>query len=135
MKVFPDANFLIAAGLRPGGDTQRILIEIHDEFVTSEHLLSEVARNLQRLERDPEPFIAALRGLMTVMDQFDLLPVGLPLTGAGDRQALAEAIGSKCDSFITSDTDFDALFGQHVKGVLIMKGSAYARQVLLAKPR
>jgi len=130
MKVFPDANFLVAAGLRPNGDYQQVLSRSKDEFVTSEHILAEVARNLKRLERDPASFISSLRRFMRVTDQFDLLPTGLPLEGSGDRQALAEAIGSGCDLFVTSDTDFAALFGQHIKGVLIEKSPNYALQVL-----
>ncbi len=131
MKVFPDADFLVAAGLRPHGDYQKVLTRSRDEFVTSDHILSEVARNLERLRRDPAHFISNLRRLMHITNQFDLLPPGLPLAGSGDRQALAEAIGAGCDLFVTSDTDFAALFGQRIKGVLIEKSPDYALRVLV----
>ena len=130
MKVFPDANFFVAAGLRPHGDDQKVLDRSQDKFVTSEHVLSEVARNLERLQRDPTSFISSLRRFVQITDQFDLLPAGLPLTGTGDRQALAEAIGSGCNMFVTTDTDFAALFGQTVKGVLIEKCAVYALSIL-----
>ncbi len=130
MKVFFDANFLVAAGMNPTGDYNRVIASSVDTYITSEHLLIEVARNLERLQRDPVPFIAGLRRIMHVTDQFDLLPPGLPLEGSGDRQALAEAIGAGCDLFVTSDTDFAALFGQRVKGVTVEKSSFYARRVL-----
>jgi hypothetical protein len=45
-------------------------------------------------------------------------------------RALAEAIGAKCDLFVTSDTDFAALFGQRIKGVLIEKSPDYALRIL-----
>lgn len=130
MKVFFDANFLVAAGINPNGDYNRVLASGADTYVTSEHVLNEVARNLERLHRDPAEFIAGLRGIVHVTDQFDVLPAGLPLEGAGDRQALAEAIGAGCARFVTSDTDFSALFGQDVKGVRVEKSAIYARRVL-----
>ena len=132
MRVFPDANFFVAAGLNPAGDYNEVLSKGQDEYVTSEHVLNEVSRNLERLNRNPEPFIRQLRTFIKVTDSFDVLPLGLPLDGSGDRQALAEAIGSECDLFITSDTDFAALFGQHVKGVLVEKSAHYARRILSA---
>ncbi len=130
MKVFPDANFLVAAGLRPNGDYQQVLVKSRDQFVTSEHVLAEVARNLERLQRDPTGFIANLRSFMRITDQFELLPAGIPLQGSGDRQALAEAIGAECDVFVTSDTDFAALFGQRIKGVLVEKSHQYSLRIL-----
>ena len=128
MKVFFDANFLVAAGLRPDGDYSKILLNGKDIFLTSEHILDEVARNLSRLGRDANAHVNWLRKIMTVTDRFDLLPAGTPLSGSGDRQALAEAIGAGCDLFVTSDTDFSALFGQTIKGVRIEKSAIYARK-------
>jgi len=130
MKVFPDANFLVAAGFRPSGDYRRALIVSQDSFLTSEHVLAEVHRNLERLGLDSVSFIEELRERMEGTDKFDLLPVGLPLSDWGDRQALAEAIGAACDLFITSDTDFNQLFGKRVKGVLIQTSARYVRDVL-----
>jgi len=130
MRVFLDANFLIAAGLKPLGDYNRVLETDLDQFVTSEHLLNEVSRNLKRLDLDPVEFISRLRKRFEITDQFNILPAGLPLDGAGDRQALAEAIGARCDVFVTSDTDFGDLFGQNVRGVLIEKSARYARRIV-----
>jgi len=132
MRVFFDANFLVAAGLNPAGDYNRVLEKAHDEFITSEHLLAEVLRNLERLGRDASPFIQHLRSVLAITNRFDILPAGLPLHGDGDRQALAEAIGAECELFVTSDTDFAAIVGQRVKGVLIERSSTYARRVLSA---
>ena len=128
MVVFLDANFLVAAGLRPKGDYNRVLEAGNDTYVTSEHLLAEVTRNLRRLGRDPAVYITRLRQLMKITDQFEILPAGLPLEGSGDRQALAEAIGAGCDLFVTSDTDFEALFGTKVKGVLVERSLEYTRR-------
>ena len=130
MRVFFDANFLVAAGISPDGDYNTVLAIGDDAFISSEHVLDEVSRNMQRLRRDPAPFITRLRRIMQVTDQFDLLPPGTPLEGSGDRQALAEAIGAEGDIFVTSDSDFAAIFGQRIKGVLIEKSSIYARRVL-----
>ena len=130
MRVFLDANFLVAAGLVPDGDYRRVLSLQVDTYVTSEHIISEVTRNLERLRRSPSEYIAYLRSLMEVTDQFELLPVGTPLEGSGDRQALAEAIGAECELFVTSDTDFSALFGTRIRGVLVEKSALYARRVL-----
>ena len=130
MKVFLDANFLVAAGFKPDGDYNRVLASATDRLVTSDHLLDEVGRNLERLGREPDEFIVHLRGRMLVTDQFDILPPGLPVEGSGDRQALAEAIGAECDLFVTSDSDFKALYGQKVKGVLVERSGTYVRRVL-----
>jgi predicted nucleic acid-binding protein len=130
LRVFPDANFLVAAGFRVNGDYRKVLEAQADLYVTSEHVLTESARNLERLGLDPKPFIAELRRKFEVTSQFDLLPPGTPLRDPGDRQALAEAIGASCDLFVTSDNDFGDLFGQRVKGVLVQKSSLYVRQIL-----
>jgi predicted nucleic acid-binding protein len=130
MRVFLDANFLVAAGLVPDGDYRRVLNFRSDTYVTSEHVIGEVTRNLERLRHSPSEFIVYLRSFMEVKDQFELLPVGTPLEGSGDRQALAEAIGAECELFVTSDTDFSALFGTRIKGVLVEKSAIYARRVL-----
>jgi hypothetical protein len=50
-----------------------------------------------------------------------------------NRQALAEAIRAGCDLFVTSDTDFAALFDQRVKGVLVEKSAVYLRRVFSAE--
>ncbi|MFZ4507349.1 MAG: hypothetical protein ACOYON_06600 [Fimbriimonas sp.] len=130
MRTFLDANFLVAAGFRPAGDYRKALARSQDEFVTSEHLLDEVRRNLQRLSVSPEPFISILRRSFLVTSQFDVLPVGLPLEGSGDRQALAEAIGAACELFVTDDEDFANLFGQRIKGVLVVRSRDYVRSTL-----
>jgi predicted nucleic acid-binding protein len=130
MRVFLDANFLVAAGLVPDGDYRRVLSLRVDTYVTSEHVIGEVTRNLERLRRSPSEFIVYLRSFMEVTDQFELLPVRTPLEGSGDRQALAEAIGAECELFVTSNTDFSALFGTRIKGVLVEKSALYARRVL-----
>ena len=130
MRVFPDANFLVAAGLRPGGDYRMVLDTSQDRYVTSEHVLLEVSRNLERLGVDSDAYVRRLRQFMELTDRIDMLPVSLPLEGAGDRQALAEAVGAACDVFITTDKDFNSLFGNRVKGVLVEKSSTYVRRAL-----
>jgi hypothetical protein len=85
MRVFPDANFLVAAGLVQAGDYRRVLNARRDTYVTSEHVLTEVTRNMKRLGRAPDPYVADLRAFMEVTDRFELLPAGTPREGSGDR--------------------------------------------------
>jgi hypothetical protein len=81
-------------GFRPKGEYRRLL-EIHElRYVTSEHILSEVADNLADLGKDPTAFVAMLRLTMEVTNRVMKLPAGLPLHDDEDRQALAEAIGA-----------------------------------------
>jgi predicted nucleic acid-binding protein len=126
-RVFLDANFLVAAGFSPDGDYRKWVFSSEDTFVTSEHVLGEVDRNPGRLQVDAWDWCTYVRRRFEITYRFEVLPVGLPLVGAGDRQALSEAIGAACDLFVTSDTDFDALFGQRIKGTLVVKSGLYVR--------
>jgi len=127
-RVFLDANVLVAIAFRPQGQYSHLLKATDVHYVTSEHILYEVAENLEDLDVDPQPFLASLRQTMEVTDQVTKLPVGLPLHDDEDRQALAEAIGSRCDEFVTyNSTDFAALYGQTVYGVFIRHAAEFRR--------
>jgi predicted nucleic acid-binding protein len=128
MRVFLDANVLVAIGFRPSGDYSRILDFANIEFVTSEHILHEVNENLMALGIDASELLDRLRREMEVTDQVTVLPVGLPLTDDEDRQALAEAIGSRCDLFVTFNSrDFSALYGRTILGVTIRHSADFVR--------
>jgi hypothetical protein len=61
-------------------------------------------------------------------DQIVKLPTGLPPSDDEDRQALAEAIGARCDEFVTFNSrDFDALFGQRLCGTLVRHSAEFVR--------
>ena len=130
-RIFLDANILVAMGFRPKGQ-YRSLLDVQDlHFVTSEHILSEVTENLSDLGVDPLPFIRLLREHMEVTDQVMKLPAGLPLDDDEDRQALAEAIGARCEEFVTFDSgDFSAIFGQVIYGVFIRHSAEFRRLYL-----
>ncbi len=118
----------MAIGFRPNGDYRRILESKRFDFVTSEHILREVAENLADLGTEPGQFIESLRSRMEVTDQVTRLPTGLPLEDDEDRQALAEAIGSDCDEFVTFNSrDFNALYGQSIFGVYIRHSAEFLR--------
>ena len=127
-RVFLDANVLVAIGFRPRGDYSRIL-DIKDcALVTSEHILREVTENLGDLGVHPTHFVDSLRQRMEVSDQVVKLPAGLPLADDEDRQALAEAIGARCDEFVTFNSrDFSALYGQSVYGVYVRHSAEFVR--------
>ena len=127
-RVFLDANVLVAIGFRPHGEYRRVLDAGGYVFVTSEHIFREVRENLIDLGREPDAFIQQLRAHMEVTDQVTKLPAGLPLKDDEDRQALAEAIGAKCDEFVTFNSrDFSALYGQTIFGVYIRHSAEFLR--------
>ena len=127
-RIFLDANILVAIGFRPNGEYRRLLDVDDVRYVTSEHILSEVAENLADLGLAPATFIETLRQSMEVTDQVMKLPSGLPLSDDEDRQALAEAIGARCEEFVTFNSrDFSALYGQRIYGVLIRHSAEFAR--------
>ena len=127
-RIFLDANILVAIGFRPNGSYRPLLDLVGIQYVTSEHILSEVKENLLDLGLDPLPFLSTLRQMMEITDQVTMLPVGLPLNDDEDRQALAEAIGAGCDEFVTFNSrDFNALYGQTIYGVLIRHSAEFRR--------
>ena len=130
-RVFLDSNILVAIGFRPNGDYRRILGFAGIQFVASEHILREVHENLTRLGVEPAPFIAELRKILEITDQVTKLPAGLPLENDDDRQALAEAIGARCDEFVTFNSrDFRHLYGKSVFGVRIRHSADFLREGL-----
>jgi len=127
-RIFLDANVLVAIGFRPNGDYRRIFDFKEMDFVTSDHILREVAENQNALGIESGPFVEWLRARMQVTDQVTKLPAGLPLPDDKDRQALAEAIGSRCDEFVTFDSrHFGALYGQTIYGVFVRHSAEFLR--------
>ena len=127
-RIFLDANVLVAIGFRPHGEYRPLLDLKLFDYVTSEHILSEVSENLTNLGKDPIEFIANLRRQMEITDQVMKLPAALPLDDDEDRQALDEAIGSRCEEFVTFNSrDFNALYGQTNCGVLIRHSADFRR--------
>ena len=127
-RIFLDANVLVAMGISPTGDYAQMLGWKGLHFVTSEHILFEVAENLADIGVDPASFIDRLRQIIEVTDRVMKLPTGLALADDEDRQALAEAIGSECDEFVTFNSrDFSALYGTSVYGVLVRHSGEFVR--------
>jgi len=127
-RVFLDANVLVAIGFRPQGEYRRIFDFEGIDYVVSEHILNEVAQNLGDLNTDSTTFIEWVRTRIEVTDQVTKLPAGLPLKDDEDRQALAEAIGARCDEFITFNSrDFNALYGRTIYGVFVRHSAEFLR--------
>ena len=134
-RVFLDANVLLAIGFKPQGDYSRIFSFASCHYVISEHILAEVAENLENLGKDPAAFVSELRAMLEVTDRVTKLPAGLPLHDDEDRQALAEAIGAECDEFITFNSrDFGELYGQTIYGVYIRHSADFLRLHLKGTP-
>ena len=131
MRVFLDANILVAVGISPRGDC-RSLIETAKKFtwISSEHILTEVRENLGDLGFDSEEYEQWLRQRMILTSSFVVLPIGLPLDDPEDRQALAEAIGAEADLFISYDHDFDALYGQTIGKTKILHARGFIQDAL-----
>ena len=127
LRVFLDANVLVAMGYRPAGDYRRIL-GFNFEFITTEEILYEVDHHLRELGAPSEEFIAQLRATFKGTDQVVKLPSGLPLHDDEDRQALAAAAASHCDEFVTFNSrDFKSLYGTRVLGVLVRHSGEFLR--------
>ena len=134
-RIFLDANVLVAIGFKPNGDYARIIDWTGFQYVTSEHILREVEENLTHLGKDTSAFISMLRQRMEVTDQITKLPAGLPLHDDEDRQALAEAIGARCDEFVTFNSrDFNALYGETIYGVVVRHSADLMRLASSKEP-
>lgn len=130
MKVFLNANILFSASV-PTSRIAKLLaiVRQHGNCVTNSYALEEARKNLE-LKRFGS--VEGLEELLTEVATSNKLTLNLPINlKPKDIPILGGAIAQRCTHLLTGDKkDFGFLFGQQVKGVLVVTPKLFAEELV-----
>jgi len=123
-RVFLDSNVVVSAALLANSKFRR-LWELEDAvLLTSDYVLDEVVRNVQRPEH--KSALLALRSKLVLVTQWHRELSNAGGIVAKDRAILAAAIAGSATHLLTGDKrHFGHLYGRSVAGVLVLSPGDY----------
>jgi predicted nucleic acid-binding protein len=128
-RVFLDANVLFSAAYTQSSSLHRIWRLDDVELVSSDYAVEEARRNIMRVRPQCRTTLERLIRHLVVISCVcaDSLPDDVELDDK-DRPILAAAIEARASHLLTGDkTHFGHLFGQTIRGVLIVTSGEYLR--------
>ena len=136
MRIFLDANILFSAAKSNGAvrDLLHRLQQAGHELYADAYVVAEARRNLSQKDSEALEALDALLGRLEVasFQTGDLLPEVARLLPEKDRPVLTAAIRLGCAALVTGDrTDFGALYGKSIAGVVIYSPRMLAEALLL----